>query len=113
MSNIRLTYSGLIGLVVRIASLATGLIFSVLVTRNLTIADFGLYSLIGSLIAYAMFGHIISAYWIPREIARGKEVGRTGLLTNGIFSLAGTIAYLIAAYVVAQNTESDFSILLL
>ena len=113
MSSIRLTYSGLIGLVVRIASLATGLIFSVLVTRNLTIADFGLYSLIGSLIAYAMFGHIISAYWIPREIARGKEVGRTGLLTNGIFSLAGTIAYLIAAYVVAQNTESDFSILLL
>jgi hypothetical protein len=113
MSSIRITYSGLIGLVVRLSSLITGLIFSIIITRNLVPEEFGLYALIGSLIAYAMFGHVISAYWIPRHIARGEEVGKTALLTNGIFSLVGMGVYLIAAYFVAQNTNSDFNILLL
>lgn len=113
MSSIRLTYSGIVGLLVRLSSLATGLIFSVLVTRNLAVSDFGLYSLIGSLVAYAMFGHIISGYWITRQIARGEKVGRTGILTSGLFSVVGTIAYIIAAYFASQNTSSDFSILAL
>ena len=113
MSNIRITYSGLIGLVVRLSSLITGLMFSIIITRNLVPEEFGLYALIGSLIAYAMFGHVISAFWIPRHIPRGEEVGKTALLTSGIFSLVGMLAYLIAAYFVAQSTNSDFNILLL
>lgn len=113
MSSIRLTYSGLVGLVVRLSSLVTGLMFSVIITRNLVPEEFGLYSLIGSLIAYSMFSHVISAYWIPRHIPRGEEVGKTAIVTNGIFSLVGTLAYLVAAYFVAENTNSDFNILLL
>lgn len=113
MSSIRITYSGLIGLVVRLSSLITGMMFSIIITRNLVPEEFGLYALIGSLIAYAMFGHVISAFWIPRHIPRGEEVGKTALLTSGIFSLVGMLAYLIAAYFVAQNTNSDFNILLL
>lgn len=110
MSSIRLTYSGLVGLVVRLSSLVTGMIFSVLVTRNLVQEDFGLYALIGSLIAYAMFGHVISANWVPRHIARGEEVGKTALFLDGSFSIVGTIVYLIIAYFASLNTNSDFSI---
>lgn len=113
MSSIRITYSGLIGLAVRLSSLITGMMFSIIITRNLVPEEFGLYALIGSLIAYAMFGHVISAFWVPRHIPRGEEVGKTALLTNGLFSLVGMLAYLIAAYFVAQNTNSDFNILLL
>jgi O-antigen/teichoic acid export membrane protein len=113
MSSIRITYSGLIGLAVRLSSLITGMIFSIIITRNLVQEEFGLYALIGSLIAYAMFGHVISAYWVPRHIPRGEEVGKIALLTNGLFSLVGMLVYLITAYFVAQNTNSDFNILLL
>jgi hypothetical protein len=91
----------------------TGLIFSVLVTRNLLIEEFGLYSLIGSLVAYAMFGHIILSYWTSRHIARGEDAGKTSLVTSGIFSGLGTIMYLAVAIFVASNTKTDFSILLL
>lgn len=113
MSEIRLTYSGLIGLIVRFSSLVTGLIFSVLVTRNLLIEEFGLYSLIGSLVAYAMFGHIISSYWISRHIARGEDAGKTSLVTSGIFSSLGMIAYLAVAIFAAPSTKTDLSIFLL
>jgi len=111
LSSIRLTYAGIMGLSVRLSTLVTGLMFSVLVTRNLSIDDFGLYSLIGSLIAYAMFGHIIAGFWITRHIARGENVGKIGILSNGLFAIIGTIAYLIAAYLVAQTTDSDLFVL--
>ena len=113
MSNIRLTYAGLIGLVVRLSSLVTGLVFSVLVTRNLVVEDFGLYSLIGSLIAYALFGHLISGYWVRRQIPRGENVGKAAIIWGGIFSIVGIIVYLTAAYLTSQNTSSDFQILAL
>lgn len=113
MSNIRLTYSGLVYLVIKIASLGTGLIFTIFVTRSLAISDFGVYSLIGSLIAYSMFGFAISGYWITRHIARGEDAGRSSIVINGIFSLIGTIAYLVTAYFIAQSTNFDFRILVI
>jgi hypothetical protein len=87
--------------------------FSVLITRNLILEDFGLYSLIGSLIAYAMFGHIIISYWVPRQVARNEEVGKTAIFSSGLFCIIGTIAYLILAIYVSDATDSNFSILLL
>ena len=97
----------------RLSSLLTGLMFVIIVTRTLTPVDFGLYSLIGSLIAYSMFGHAIVSYWIPRHMARGEQVGKSGLFINGIFSILGTLAYLVAAYYISQRANSDFSILAL
>ena len=52
MSNIRLTYSGLISFSLLLVSIITGLIFTVIVTRRLEPSDFGLWSLIGGIIAY-------------------------------------------------------------
>ena len=54
MSGIRVTYSGLISFVVGLASVFTGIIFTIIVTRQLTPEEFGTWNLIGGLIVYAV-----------------------------------------------------------
>ena len=41
MSNIRVTYAGLISLAIRLSSIITGLIFVLITTRELTQNEFG------------------------------------------------------------------------
>ena len=54
MSNIRVTYSGLISLAVGFSSLLTGTIFTLIVTRSLTPEEFGTWGLIGGLLSYVL-----------------------------------------------------------
>jgi len=111
MSGIRVTYSGLISFGVGIASIFTGIVFTLIVTRQLTPEEFGSWNLIGSLIVYALIIEPTISYWVTREVARGKESGKTAIFFSGIFSIVGVIAYLIIAYLVAQNTDAEQSIL--
>ena len=87
MSNIRVTYSGLISLLVGIVSTITGLIFTLIVTRSLTPDEYGSWGLIGGLIMYVMILDPIVTYWTTREIARGEDSGKTAIITHGLFSL--------------------------
>jgi len=48
MSGIRVTYSGLIAFVVGILGIITGLVFTMIITRSLTLTEFGSWSVIGS-----------------------------------------------------------------
>lgn len=111
MSGIRVTYSGLISFVVGLASVFTGIIFTLIVTRQLTPEEFGTWNLIGGLIVYVVIIEPTISYWVTREVARGKESGKTAIFFSGIFSIGGVAAYLIIAFLVAQNTDAEQSIL--
>ena len=113
MSGIRVTYSGLISFAVGLVSVFTGMVFTLIVTRQLTPEEFGTWSLMGGLIIYAIIIEPIISYWVTREIVRGKETGKTAVFFSGVFSIGGAIAYLIIAYFVAQNTAAEESILFL
>ena len=54
MSGIRVTYSGLISLVVGALGTVTGLIFILIVTRTLSVQEFGTWGLIISLFSYVI-----------------------------------------------------------
>ena len=54
MSKIRVTYSGLISFATNLVTVVTGLIFVIIVTRTLTIEEFGTWGLISGLFAYAV-----------------------------------------------------------
>jgi hypothetical protein len=112
MSDIRVTYSGLITFTVSIIGVLTGLIFVILVTRKLTPEEFGLWTLIGSLISYILVVDPIMTYWSTRQIARGEEIGKTALATSGMFSIGGVIIYIGLAFFIAFTTDTDLSILL-
>ena len=107
MSNIRVTYSGLITFVVGLASVFTGMIFVLIVTRRLSPEEFGIWSLIGSVVAYFLISESLISFWSLRQIARGKEVGRTSLGSSLIFSFISIPLYLIYVTVISQNSDAE------
>jgi O-antigen/teichoic acid export membrane protein len=113
MSNVRVTYSGLIAFVVAIIGVITGTIFVIMVTRKLSPEEFGLWTLIGSLVGYVTIVEPIVTYWTTRQIARGERVGKTALSTSGMFSVAGIIAYFGIALFVSYSLGADLTVLLI
>jgi O-antigen/teichoic acid export membrane protein len=112
LSNIRVTYSGLINFVIGIISVFTGLIFTLTVTRRLPQDELGTWALIGSLLVYATIISPIIDYWLTREIARGKKSGKTGVISTGFFSVLGLTIFVILAYFVSLESDASFQILL-
>jgi O-antigen/teichoic acid export membrane protein len=112
LSNIRVTYSGLISFVVGLISVITGLIFTLIVTRQLSQEEFGTWSLIGSLITYVIFVEPVISYWSLREIARGKNSGTTAIFSSGLFSVGAIIVYIIIAFIVGNQIGADTTILI-
>ncbi len=72
MSKIRVTYSGLISFATNLVTVVTGLIFVIIVTRTLTIEEFGTWGLISGLFAYAVIIspvtiYVIIAYFVAKQ----------------------------------------------
>ena len=112
LSGIRVTYSGLISFAIGLASIFTGLIFTLIVTRSLTPDEFGTWSLIGSLIIYVIIIEPVIAYWTTRETARGIYSGRTAVFSSSLFSAGGVLAYIVIAYYVGIQANADTNILI-
>ena len=113
LSNVRVTYSGLIAFIVSILSVLTGTIFVVMVTRKLSPEDLGLWTLIGSLISYVLIIRPIISYWSTRQIARGERVEKTALATSGLFSTIGTTVYFGIAIAVSAYLGVELFVLLI
>jgi len=112
LSDIRVTYSGLISFLVRISSVFTGIIFTLIVTRRLSEEEFGSWSLIGGLLLYVVTVDYVISYWITREVARGENSGKTALASGCVLSIGGVVAYLIIAYYVSQQSDANLGLLL-
>jgi len=112
MSNIRVRYSGMIAFVVGITSLFTGLIFTVILTRQLSQEEFGIWSLIGGLIAFVFLIRPVIPFWNTREIARGIESGKTAIISNYFIVIIAILAYFGIASYFGEKTSVDFSILI-
>lgn len=113
MSDVRVTYSGLIGLLVTAIGAFTGLLFLIVVTRKLSPDDFALWILILPLLSYVTVIQPIIDFWVTRQIARGEEIGKTSVFTSGIFGIGGTLAYFVIIILVSSTLKINFDILLL
>lgn len=113
MSEIRVTYSGLISFIISISSVFTGLVFTLIVTRQLTQEEFGTWSLIGVLTSYVLVVHPITTMWVTREIARGTDSGHTAIISTGLFTLFGIVAYVILILIIGSTVNVDLTILLI
>ena len=112
MSNVRVTYSGLIAFIVGIVSVATGLAFTLIVTRRLTPEEFGSWALIGNIIVYFLISERVISYWTTRQLSRGQEVGKTSLFSSLIFSSGVIPLYLILVYFGLGNDTSNFDLII-
>jgi len=113
LSNIRITQSGLIAFLVGITSIIFGGIFTIIITRQLSIEEFGTWGLIGSIIGYTLLIESTIFYWVIRETARNVPSARTGLVTSGIFSVIGMLAYVIISFMIGTQSNVDFFIIIL
>jgi len=111
VSSIRVTYSGLIGLVIGLSSVITGMIFILIVTRSLTPEELGTWGLVGGLITYVIILEPMISYWATRETARGTESGKTAVISSGIFSIVGILAFIVIAFFVSESVDVDTDIL--
>lgn len=111
MSEVRVTYSGLIALVIGLFTVITGMIFILIVTRSLTPEELGTWGLIGGLVTYVIIIEPMISYWTTREIARGIDSGKTAVLSSGIFSIIGFLAFLVIAFFVSKPTGTNIDIL--
>lgn len=112
MSEIRVTYSGLISLLISTITIATGLAFMLILTRTLLPEELGTWRLILSLLTYVVIAESIFSYWVTREIPRGIESAKSAITCSGIFSLGLGVIYLLAAYLISLNSDVNFDILI-
>ena len=98
MSDIRVTYSGLIGFAVAMGGILSGTIFTIIVTRQLDVEEFGIWAIIGGMIGYSIATEPIISYWTTRQIARGEPVGRTSLVSSSLFAGFSIPIYVVSVY---------------
>ena len=113
MSNIRVTHSGLVNLLIGLARVVAAFVFITLVTRSLSIEEFGQYNLVLSITVYVVTSHWIISYWTTREIARGNTSGKTAILSSGIFSSIGTFIFLIIGISVSNSSNLELNTIIL
>ena len=94
--EVRLRYSGIIIFLARLLSVGTGLVFTLMVTRNITSEMFGVYGNLSDVLSYFTLASGIFPFWATRFAARDHAGSlATVLLANLIIAVPSSIIYLI------------------
>jgi len=94
VSRIRVRLSGLILFMSNLLSFLFGFIFIVLISRNLSQGDLGLWFYIGSIITYFEFLVKVLPFWATRDFARGRLIARTAITSSTMISIPLTLIFL-------------------
>jgi len=114
-NEIRVQYSGIIIFASKILSIATGLIFNLLLIRSLENpeAQFGIWSNIFDLTMYFALLATALPFWTTRFVARGKEGAvKTGLIANLIIGLVAVALYVPLVPIVTSTLNIESYIIL-
>jgi len=85
--------TGLVVFAGRIISAFTGLLFTVMVARWLSPAGLGTWEVIVTLVTFSAYPVGIVAFWATRDVARGRMVGRTAMVSGALLSSVGLVLY--------------------
>lgn len=107
MASVRLRYSGLVLFSSRAFSMVMGLLFTVMVTRRLSVDEFGIWQYISALLGYFIMPSSVVSFWLTRDMARGSKVARVGILTNLMFSFAAVGFFAMASYPLSYGIGAD------
>ena len=94
-NDVRLQYAGLIVFASYILSVATTFAFVLMITRNVSIEEFGIWGNINDLSNYFILLSGIIPFWATRFVARDHTgSAKTGFIANILISVAATSIYL-------------------
>ena len=113
MSNIRVTYSGLISLIGGITSIFTGVIFTLIITRSVTPEEYGTWGLIiGS-------NHLCYVDWsrsfllVDKRYCKKYSIWENSYMVNPMLLSVGAISiYIIISYLMGNYTNVEQNVLL-
>ena len=97
--EIRVQYSGLIIFTAQLLSVATGLAFNLLLTRNLSKQEFGIWTNIFDLTSYFTILAGLFPFWAVRFMARGREgVTKAVVASNFAVGAVSVALYLVLVF---------------
>ena len=111
MSNVRVTYSGLISLLMSSLRIVTGFGFTFILARLLLPDELGTWKLILGLISSMIFMNAMSSFWSTRDIARGVDSARTAMSLTGAFSMVSVIIFVVAVFLTVNETNASDEII--
>jgi O-antigen/teichoic acid export membrane protein len=91
----------------KIVSAFTGLTFTVMVARWLIPAQLGLWEFVITIVTIASYPIGVVAFWVTRDIARGKLVGRTALVAGVSMSGGGILLYFALTFLTYSRVSSS------
>jgi len=114
-SELRIQYSGLIIFGAQLISVVTGLTFTLLLTRTMSQAEYGVWGNIYDVIAYFLLFSGFIPFWAIRFVARGKEgATKTAFVANLTMAIASAATYIPLAPLIAASlhiTETSVYVL--
>ncbi|MEM3693742.1 MAG: hypothetical protein QXI39_06960 [Candidatus Bathyarchaeia archaeon] len=111
MGDVGLRYPGFILFASRLLSVLTGMLFVIIVTRNLSSYEFGVWGNMGDLLAYFTMIAYIMPFWSKRFLGRGYiEAAKTGVFANLLFCLPvlSVYAILIPSLLTTLGVSQDY-----
>ncbi len=104
-------YTGLISFMGGIIAIVTGSLFTLIITRTLTLEEYGSWGLIFSVISYSTMLIPIIGYWSTRETSRKIPSGKTAILSTTVLSALASIIFVFASFFISNQTgtnQNDF-----
>ena len=93
-AKVRLKLSIIVNFIMRFLSLFAGLLFTVSVTRRLSVEEFGIWIMLFKYISYVLPFAAIFTYWLPRTISRGFNTAKSGIFLSILLGLTASVIYL-------------------
>ena len=94
-NSIRLRYSGFVLFLFRLISVGTGLLNTLIITRNISIEEYGLFNNLNDILSYFTLAATIIPFWTMRFVARRHPgASKTGLVINTIIATIAAALYL-------------------
>ena len=114
-SELRIQYSGLIIFAAQLISVVTGMAFTLLLTRNMTASQYGVWGNIFDVTGYFLLFAGFIPFWAVRFVARGKEgATKTAFAANLTVAIASVAAYIPLSPLIATSlhiTETSVYVL--
>tara|TARA_B110000014_G_C20105226_1_gene580997 strand:+ start:636 stop:2129 length:1494 start_codon:yes stop_codon:yes gene_type:complete len=111
MSNIRVTYSGLISLIMACLRIITGFAFTYLIVRLLLPDELGTWKLILGLTSSIIFMNTMSSFWSTRDIARGIDSAKSAISLTGGFTMISIVIFSVSILLSADQTNATDEII--
>jgi len=106
MSNVRVTYSGLISLIMASLRIITGFGFTYIIARLLLPDELGTWKLILGLTSSIIFMNAMTTFWSTRDIARGVDSAKTAISITGGFSMISILIFFVAVVFTIEETNA-------